>query len=323
MLSASLLALSFAATDRQPPSLWPAPSTSTPSTKALPVTPSKSFFKLAGDHSGKSSPLLTAAFERYLPLTFPHTADADASPNLALSVLTITVDDLSEDHPGISTDESYTIDVSYGAKATAHAKTVYGALRALETFSQMVTFDFDAGLYEIIGAPWKVDDTPRFAHRGLMIDTARHYETLAAIRGVVDSLPYAKLNVLHWHMVDIQSFPFESKTSPKLWEGAYAPSQRYTQADVASIVEYARLRGVRVMVEFDMPGHAQSWCTGYPEICPSTDCLMPLNVANNETFDRIEKLMGECTGGAASQPGKPSGLFPDGFIHLVSRQHVA
>ena len=64
----------------------------------------------------------------------------------------------------------------------------------------------------------------------------------------------------------------------------------------------------------------QSWCTGYPEICPSTDCLMPLNVANNETFDRIEKLMGECTGGKASTPGKPSGLFPDGFIHLVRQE---
>ena len=63
-----------------------------------------------------------------------------------------------------------------------------------------------------------------------------------------------------WHMVDSQSFPFEVRSYPKLWQGAYAPSQRYTQADVASIVEYGRLRGVRVMVEFDMPGHADSWC---------------------------------------------------------------
>ena len=92
-----------------------------------------------------------------------------------------------------------------------------------------------------------------------MVDTARHYEPLAAVRAIVDSLSYAKLNVLHWHMVDIQSFPFESKSSPRLWEGAYAPSQRYTQADVAVVVEHARLRGVRVIVEFDMPGHAGSW----------------------------------------------------------------
>ena len=230
MLTASLLALGFAAPAKQPPSLWPAPSTSTPGTGVLPVTPSDSFFTLAGPGPSKASPLLTAAFDRYMPLTFPHTADA-AKTNMApaLTSLTIAVDDLSEDHPGLATDESYTLTVSTDdLTATAHAKTVYGALRALETFSQMVTFDFDAGAYEIVGAPWKVDDAPRFAHRGLMIDTARHYETLAAIRGVVDSLPYAKLNVLHWHMVDIQSFPFESKTSPKLWEGAYSPSQRCT-----------------------------------------------------------------------------------------------
>jgi len=122
--------------------------------------------------------------------------------------------------------------------------------------------------------------------------------------------------VLHWHMVDSQSFPFEVKTYPKLWEAAYAPSQRYTQADVASIVEYGRLRGVRVMVEFDMPGHADSWCTGYPEICPSTTCKTPLNVANNATFKLISALLGEITGGKASQSGAPSGLFPDNFVHL-------
>jgi len=65
------------------------------------------------------------------------------------------------------------------------------------------------------GAPWRIADAPRFAHRGLMVDTARHYEPLAAVRAIVDSLSYAKLNVLHWHMVDIQSFPFESKSSPR------------------------------------------------------------------------------------------------------------
>ena len=122
-----------------------------------------------------------------------------------------------------------------------------------------MAFDFDCGRYEVGGAPWHIADAPRFAHRGLMIDTARHFEPLAAVRAIVDSLAYAKLNVLHWHMVDIQSFPFESRSSPRLWEGAFAPSQRYTQADVAAVVEHARLRGVRVIVEFDMPGHAASW----------------------------------------------------------------
>merc|ERR1712232_1402688 len=117
-------------------------------------------------------------------------------------------------------------------------------------------------------------------------------------------------------MSDSQSYPFQVKSSPKLWNGAYSELERYTQDDVASIIEYARLRGVRVIVEFDMPGHAASWCVGYPEICPSPTCAQPLNVASNATFSLIEGLLEEITGGHASKPGAPAGLFPDHFVHL-------
>jgi len=122
--------------------------------------------------------------------------------------------------------------------------------------------------------------------------------------------------VLHWHMSDSQSFPMQSTSAPKLWEGAYSADERYTQDDIAAVVEYARLRGVRVMVEFDMPGHAGSWCTGYPQVCPSTSCKQPLNVASNATFDLITGLLNEMSGGHASGPHAPSGLFPDNMIHL-------
>jgi hexosaminidase len=81
---------------------------------------------------------------------------------------------------------------------------VYGALRGLETFSQLVEFDFETMAYGVAYGPWAIIDEPRFPHRGLMIDTARHFLPLSTVRGVVDSLPYAKLNVLHWHMVDTQ-----------------------------------------------------------------------------------------------------------------------
>jgi hexosaminidase len=121
---------------------------------------------------------------------------------------------------------------------------------------------------------------------------------------------------MHWHMSDTQSFPFQSKSAPRLWDGSFSIEERYSQLDARELVEYARLRGIRVVVEFDVPGHAGSWCTGYPEICPRPDCLQPLNVASNRTFEVIESLMHECTGGVASAPGKPSGIFPDNFIHL-------
>ena len=109
-----------------------------------------------------------------------------------------------------------------------------------------MSFNFEDETYYIPSTPISVDDAPRFPHRGLMIDSARHFETPDAIRSIIDSLTYAKLNTLHWHMVDTQSFPFQSKTYPNLWDGAYSEEERYTQDDIATIVEYARLRGVRV-----------------------------------------------------------------------------
>eukprot|EP00927_Polykrikos_kofoidii_P041997 TRINITY_DN3586_c0_g1_i3.p1 TRINITY_DN3586_c0_g1~~TRINITY_DN3586_c0_g1_i3.p1 ORF type:complete len:576 (-),score=65.44 TRINITY_DN3586_c0_g1_i3:138-1814(-) len=296
-----------------PSTVWPQPAVFTTGSARVSVLPSKDFFALS-----ESTPFLEAAVRRYRLVTFPHAVTpATETESEAIHSLQIRVTDLSEGYPQIETNESYSLHVpDKGGVAVAHAETVYGALRALETFSQLVTFDFRAGAYFVESAPYSIDDKPRFPHRGLMIDTGRHFLSLASIRAIIDSLPYAKLNVLHWHMVDMQSFPFEVKSHHKLWKGAFSASERYMQADVASIVEYARLRGVRVMVEFDMPGHAGSWCAGYPDICPSESCLQPLNVASNATFDLIEGLLGECTGGRASVPGSPSGLFPDNFIHL-------
>ena len=80
---------------------------------------------------------------------------------------------------------------------------------------------------------------------------------------------------------------------------------------MALLVEYGRQRSVKVMIEFDMPGHAGSWCVGYPEICPSPKCKEPLNPASNATFTLIESLLGECTGYKSGQ-----GLFPYNMLHL-------
>ena len=115
---------------------------------------------------------------------------------------------------------------------------------------------------------------------------------------MIDSLTYAKFNTLHWHVVDSQSFPFESRSYPQLWTGSFSEQERYSQEDMADVVEYARQRGVRVVVEFDIPGHAESWCTGYPDVCPSPTCLSPLDPST----DNIYNLMG---GPHAAQPAPP------------------
>ncbi|GAB4836057.1 Beta-hexosaminidase 3 [Ancistrocladus abbreviatus] len=112
---------------------------------------------------------------------------------------------------------------------------------------------------------------PRLPYRGLLIDTSRHYLPLPVIKSVIDSMVYAKLNVLHWHIVDTQSFPLEIPSYPKLWNGAYSTSERYTIADAAEIVSYAQKRGVNVLAEIDVPGHAASWGVGYPSLWPSAN----------------------------------------------------
>lgn len=160
MIIVAPIALSFAAPSSDLPTIWPAPATSSYGTVVRTVIPSAAFFRL----SAGSSPLLEAAFERYAGLTFPHAADAPsldsaasalgcAMPLLApLTCMRIEVADLAEDHPRLDTDESYTLSISDDGAETAvrgSAQTVYGALRLLETFSQLVAFDFDCGRYEV------------------------------------------------------------------------------------------------------------------------------------------------------------------------------
>lgn len=287
---------------RAPVPIWPAPKQYTRGNTTRTVDSGRFAFA-----SATKDRVLSAAFARYQPgLLFPHTQGPDASKADPLTLqVTVAQAPNASASPQLDTDESYSLTIPAQGGATLHATSVFGVLRGLETFAQLVRFDFSTETYHIAQTPWTITDAPRFPHRGLMLDTARHFETLAAIRRIIESLSYAKLNVFHWHISDDQSFPMQSTTSPKLWEGAFSHQQRYTQADIKAVVEFARLRGVRVMIEFDMPGHASSWCTGYPEICPSPHCHSPLNVANDETFDRINSLLKECTG-----------LFPGGMMHL-------
>jgi hexosaminidase len=103
-----------------------------------------------------------------------------------------------------------------------------------------------------------------------------------------------------------QAWPVESLSYPLLWSGAWSPRERYTIADLQFVVEYARLRGVRVVPEFDTPGHAASVCVGYPEACPSPNCTMPLRPTGNFTFDLIQGVLSDWT----------TEVFPDQYLHL-------
>ncbi|KOB76612.1 Beta-hexosaminidase, partial [Operophtera brumata] len=155
-------------------------------------------------------------------------------------------------------------------------------------------------------------DYPQYKHRGLLIDTGRHYLALSTIYKLVDALAMNKMNVLHWHLMDDQSFPYQSERFPALSEkGAYFPTMVYTRADIRSVVAFARDRGIRVVPEIDVPGHTRSWGEAFPHLL--TECyqsgevvgLGPLDPTRNTTYALLEQLFQEV-----------HEWFPDEFLHV-------
>ncbi|EPS72439.1 hypothetical protein M569_02319, partial [Genlisea aurea] len=211
------------------------------------------------------SGVLNDAFQRAIDvIRATHVIEANTSgidPSLVLKGIHVVIASPS-DELQYGVDESYKLHIpAEGNNVSVHikAETIYGALHALETFSQICRFDIISRGILIHQVPWIVVDRPRFHFRGLLIDTSRHYQPLPVIKKVIDSMAFAKLNVLHWHIVDRESFPLYIPSYPKLWDGAYSKSERYTFADAAEIVKYAKRRGVNVLAELDVPGHARSW----------------------------------------------------------------
>ncbi|KAH9503393.1 hypothetical protein Btru_072904 [Bulinus truncatus] len=162
-------------------------------------------------------------------------------------------------YPQLGVSEQYDLNIT--TVIYISAPEIWGALWAFETLGQL-TFNLDSEWY--VNQTF-IRDEPRFAHRGLHLDTARHFYNLDILKTNLVSMAMNKLNVFHWHVVDAQSFPYNSTTFPELaLKGAYSPDQVYSQSDVQEIINYAAQRGIRVLPEFDTPGHAQSWGKGYP-----------------------------------------------------------
>jgi hexosaminidase len=182
-----------------PGNIWPAPQSW--SAGAASVSVAYPFTFTATTPSAD----LVVALQRFNAMTFSHRALKPAqAPAALLSELKVTVANLAVPLQ-LGVDESYELTIpADGSAATLTANTYYGALRGLETFSQLVNFNYSGHGYIVGNAPWSISDAPRFSHRGVMIDTARHFEPVTVIKTVIDSLTYAKFNTLHWHVVDSQ-----------------------------------------------------------------------------------------------------------------------
>ena len=206
-------------------------------------------------------------------------------------------------------DESYELIITR-ENISLTAETDIGAIRGLETFLQLLETDSDGYFFPAL----VVNDKPRFPWRGLMIDACRHFMPVEVIKRNLDGMAAVKLNVLHWHLSEDQGFRVESKTFPKLHEmgsdGFY-----YTQEQIKEVIAYAADRGIRVMPEFDLPGHATSWLVAFPELASAPGpyeiergwgiCDPTFNPTIEETYQFLDKFFAEM-----------SQLFPDEYMHI-------
>jgi hexosaminidase len=249
---------------------------------------------------------LPAAVARYNELVFSAGGrPAPPSASVALTLLPALAVSVQGGTPlALEVDESYALSVpADGSAARLTAVTQWGALRGLETFSQLVQWSKDYskgsnGSYAIPFAPVAISDAPRWPWRGLLIDTARHFQPLPTLFAILEGASYAKLNVLHWHVFDDESWPLVSTLYPAFSdEGAYAPDALYSHADVAAVVNFAHDRGILVIPEFDMPGHAASWGRGYPALvcpCPGGETLLnPVPAGPGDVYDTLDGLLRE------------------------------
>lgn len=226
-----------------------------------------------------------------------------------LESLTVNVHQPCEDYPQLESDESYTLKVS-STTATIEANSAWGALRALETFSQLL---IENEFGELLINHTHIHDFPRFNHRGVLLDTSRHFISKNIIKIHLEAMAANKMNVFHWHIVDDPSFPYQSYTFPDLSEkGAFDPFNHiYTQADIKEIIEFSRQRGIRVVAEFDTPGHALSWGKSLPILTPCykngkpDGSFGPMDPTNNKTFEVLESFVEELVN-----------VFPDKYLHL-------
>jgi hexosaminidase len=207
-------------------------------------------------------------------------------------------------------DESYTLLINKN-QIKLEAPAPFGVLRGVETLLQLVV-ELD-GSWEIPHV--EIVDGPRFPWRGLMLDACRHWMPKDVVLRTIDAMAAVKMNVFHWHLSEDQGFRVESKVFPKLHEIG-SNGKYYTQDEIKEVIQYALIRGVRVVPEFDLPGHSKSWQIAYPELS-SVDYPLefgmkkgmafepPIDPTKERTYEFLDALVGEM-----------AGLFPDPYLHI-------
>jgi len=225
------------------------------------------------------------------------------------AALVVSVDGAGGSIQSIDEDESYSLETT-SSGAHLRAATVVGAMRGLATLEQLIQSDGSGYFFPAV----VIHDTPRFRWRGLMIDCGRHFIPVDVLKRTLDGMASVKLNVFHWHLSEDQGFRMESKVFPRLTESG-SDGLFYTQEQAREVVAYARDRGIRVVPEFDMPGHTSAWFVGYPDLASAPG---PFQIERKfGVFDPVMDPTRESTYKFLDAfIGEMAGIFPDNFFHI-------
>ncbi|MFD0724598.1 beta-N-acetylhexosaminidase [Lysobacter brunescens] len=230
-------------------------------------------------------------------------------------------------------DEAYEIDID-AKHAVVRARTAQGLQHGAVTLWQLA---IDAHGPRSTLPAVRIADAPRFGWRGVMLDSARHFQTVDEIKHLIDAMVVHKLNVFHWHLTDDQGWRIEIKRYPKLTEvgGCRQPSGDagidadgkpvrycgwYTQDQIREVVKYAAERHIQIVPEIDIPGHATAIIAAYPELGTTTEPLKPVaewgvfvNLLNTEesTMVFMEHVFEELVS-----------LFPGRYVHIGGDEAV-
>ena len=282
---------------------WPA-KVERPTTQGTLVLSDNISVSVSGDDLGDAVNRLRQRIALQTGWTLQPQADKPDKPTIRIDIAKKV-----KPQPLPDSDESYTLKVDANG-VNISANTRFGALRGMETLLQLIQNG-----PENTAIPWvTIEDAPRFPWRGLLLDSARHFIPLNDIKRQIDGMAAAKLNVLHWHLTDDQGWRFTSKRYPKLTQLA-SDGQFYTPEQMREIVRYATDRGIRVVPEIDMPGHASAIAVAYPELMSAPGpyemerhwgVLKPvLDPTKEATYTFAEAMVSEL-----------AAIFPDPYLHI-------
>jgi hexosaminidase len=264
------------------------------------------------DTHGYQDPRMSGAIDRFLQQLSRQTGIPKRQFERPLSgraTFSFSIQHASKNVDELGEDESYVLQITPGGGSLT-APTVLGAMHGLQTLLQLIEVTPDGFAAPAV----TIRDTPRFPWRGLMIDVSRHFIPIEVLKRNIDGMEAVKMNVFHWHLSENQGFRIESKKFPKLHEMG-SDHSFYTQDETRNLIAYARERGIRVVPEFDMPGHSTAWFVGYPELASGPGPYEverkwgifdpAMDPTNEKTYKFLDELIAEMTK-----------LFPDHYFHI-------